>query len=444
MSVARIARTREAFAAAAVRAQAAGFDAVEIHAAHGYLISQFLTPAENQRDDDYGGALANRARFALEVTLAVKAAVPALAVVFRMNGDDFFEGGLTRDEAVQVATWAADSGADAIHMTGGHYRSQPTAAIMIPPMATPQTPFLSFAEAVKRRVAVPVITVGRFGNPADAQAAIADGKADFVALARPLLADPEWVAKAARGDAVRRCLACNTCVDGMRAGRQLHCLVNPVAGRESSLAGIEPARSGQRIAVIGAGPAGLTYASLMAGRNEVTVFERSAQVGGAFLLAGHAPLFQGVAANPASLGAYVADLARACTERGATIRTGVDVTADLRVLDAFDHVVIATGAGYPAGTAGLVGAALRNGLVRRAPWARFASDERVRNWFYYRGRRATGSAVAARLRGRYTVETIGDAVRAGKSDAAIASAFAAALGPRAAAALDPGQVPAGR
>jgi 2,4-dienoyl-CoA reductase-like NADH-dependent reductase (Old Yellow Enzyme family) len=237
MSIARIAQTTRSFAEAALRAEKAGFDAVEIHAAHGYLISQFMAPLENRRDDAYGGSLDNRARFAIEVTQAVKAAVPGLAVIFRMNGDDFFDGGLTREEAVTIAIKAAAAGADAIHVTGGHYRSQPSAAIMIPPMATPRTPFLPFAQAVKRAVSIPVVSVGRFGDPAEAEGAIASGKADFIALGRPLLADPDWVARTERGEEVRRCLACNTCVDGMREGRQLHCLVNPLAGREAQSAG---------------------------------------------------------------------------------------------------------------------------------------------------------------------------------------------------------------
>lgn len=428
MSEARIARTVRSFAEAAQRAARAGFDAVEIHAAHGYLISQFMAPLENRREDGYGGALENRARFALEITSAVKAAVPRLAVIFRMNGDDFFEGGLIPDEAVCIAAWAEEAGADAIHVTGGHYRSQPSAAIMIPPMATPRTPFLGFAEAVKAVVGIPVISVGRFGDPAEAEAALADGKADFIALGRPLLADARWVAEAQAGRSVRRCIACNTCVDGMRAGRQLHCLVNPQAGRERVFAERALARSGQRIAVIGGGPAGLAYASLMAEANSVTLFEKQAELGGAFRLAGLAPLFQGVAAEPTSLIEHIAALAERCRERGVAIRTGIDVIAEPATLARFDHVVIATGARYPAGAVPLVAALLRSGLARCRPLRGWAMREGLRDWFYHRARKANGAEIAAAIAGAgsFTIEIIGDAFRAGKSEPAIAGAFAAA------------------
>jgi len=429
MTISRIAQTTEAFADAARRAAAAGFDAVEIHAAHGYLISQFLSPKENQRQDRYGGSLENRARFALEVTTAVKKAVPDLAVIFRMNGDDFFEGGMTADEAVEVAKWAADAGADAIHVTGGHYRSQPTAAIMIPPMSTPPTPFLGFAEAVKRRVRVPVIAVGRFGNPSTAISVVEEGRVDFIALGRPLLADPDWVNKAAEGRQVRLCLACNTCVDGMRTGRQLHCLVNSRTGRELALSDRPLRRNGERIAVIGAGPAGLTYAALMAEANEVTVFEKEDEVGGAFRYAGLAPLFQDVEANPDSLLAYVEGLRTECEEKGVEFRMGCDALMDPKLLESFDHVVIATGARYRWGLGGVIKRLLVSGRVRREPLARFARSDRFRNWFYYRLRFGTGRDAIGRLSGSRSVEAIGDAVNAGKSEAAIMSAYAAAFGP---------------
>src|SRR5215510_12037779 len=182
MSHARIAQTTAAFAAAADRARRAGFDCVEIHAAHGYLISQFLTPFENRRTDEYGGSLANRARFGLDVLRAVKAAVPGMPVIFRISVDDYFPEGMPYEEGRQVAIWAAEAGADALHVAAGHYRSLPSAARMIPPMEYPDATFLAHAADLKQEVSVPVIAVGRLGDPQIARQAIAGGKADFVAL----------------------------------------------------------------------------------------------------------------------------------------------------------------------------------------------------------------------------------------------------------------------
>ncbi len=429
MSRARIAEAVEAFAAAAARAARAGFDAVEIHAAHGYLLSQFMSPFENRRKDEYGGSLENRARFALEITRAARAAVPGLAVIFRMNGDDYFKGGMTAEEAVSIARWAEEAGADAIHVTGGHYRSEPNAAIMIPPMATAPTPFRGFARRVKAAVSVPVVTVGRYGSPEDAAAAIAEGDADFVALGRPLLADANWPLKARAGREVRRCLACNSCVDGMREGDRLRCIVNPKAGREIEYAGRALARKGQRIAVIGAGPAGLAYAAEMAAANEVTLFEKRSAPGGALRLAGRAPLFQGVEAATETLIAHAEAQLRRCRERGATLALGTDALADPSRLAGFDHIVIATGARHRAGLGALVTALLRAGLARRGPLGRLARNPSLRDWFYHRARKETGAALAGRLRRLdLSVEVIGDALKPGKTEAAIASAFAAAYG----------------
>lgn len=429
MSHERIEQAIDAFAESAARAERAGFDVVEVHAAHGYLISQFLCPAENLRHDEYGGSLENRARFGIAIVRRIKARVPGLPVIFRLNGDDFVPGGMTSEEARQVAIWAAESGADAIHVTGGHYRSLPSAAVMIPPMAMPDATFLHFAADIRAHVKVPVIAVGRLGDPELALRAVQDGHADFVALGRPLLADPEWVNRAMHGKAVRMCIACNSCVDGMRSGERLHCLVNPVAGRER-LFGTATERAnrvpnGLKIAVVGAGPAGLSYAALVAHRNLVTIFEKHDTAGGAFRLAGLTPKFQGVEASPTSLPRYIASLERRCREAGAAFVFGCDIARDIGRLEGFDLIVLATGANYRAGL-GLIPALLRAGLARLPGLRSVASNPAIRDWFYHRARVSS----ARRLQNRFATKTvlvIGDAATPGKSDAAIRSAFDAAL-----------------
>jgi 2,4-dienoyl-CoA reductase-like NADH-dependent reductase (Old Yellow Enzyme family) len=430
MTLERIERAIEAFAQAAVRAQRAGFDMVEIHAAHGYLVSQFLCPVENLRRDAYGGSLENRARLGLDIIRRIKAKAPDFPVIFRLNGDDFVPGVMGVEEARQVAVWAAEAGADAIHVAGGHYRSQPNAAVMIPPMAMPDGAFLHFAAAIKPLVAVPVIAVGRLGDPAMAIEAVEHGMVDFVALGRPLLADPDWIDKVAQGRTVRMCIACNTCVDGMREGYRLQCLVNPVTGRER-LFGNRAERTdrlpeGLKIAVVGAGPAGLSYAALVAGRNAVTVFEKQASVGGAFRLAGLAPKFQGVTAHPMPLVRFVERLEKRCREAGVAFVFGGDVLAEPKRLDGFDLVVLATGAAYRPGL-GAIPALLRMGFAKLPGIRRLAAADRWRDWFYHRARVSHAEAMRRRLGDRKVI-VIGDALTPGKSVAAIRSAFEAAYG----------------
>ena len=420
-----IAFTIAGFAAAAVRAEQAGFDCVEIHGAHGYLISQFVTPFENRRTDAYGGGLENRARFGLEVLRAVKAAV-SIPVIYRVSVEDYFPEGSPFAEGRQVALWAAQAGADALHIAAGHYRSLPSAARMIPPMIYPDATFLAYAADIKKDVAVPVIAVGRLGDPAVAIDAVASGKADFVALGRTLIAEPDWVAKLARGEPARRCLACNTCVNEMRGGAQLRCVVNGAAGHETRFLAAAPPW-GERIAVIGAGPAGLTYAALVADGNAVTVFEREAVPGGAFRHAGKAPLFQDVVANQASFDRYIERMVSACVHKGVTFRYRIDIARSPRELANFDRIVIATGARYRFGLGPLPAMLLDRGAGHWAGLERIFKMPAFRNWFYDRARKATGDDFRRFARPGQKVVVIGDAVRAGKSRPAIASAFEAAL-----------------
>ena len=426
MTKERIAATTAAYVAAAQRAQQAGFDCVEIHAAHGYLISQFHAPFENRRTDEYGGSLENRARFGLDVLRAVKAAVPGLGVIYRLSVEDFFPGGLPYSEGRQIAIWAAAAGADALHVTAGHYRSLPSAQVVLPPMSFPDATFLDFAADVKKHVSVPVIAVGRLGDPATAEAAVASGKTDFIALGRTLVADPQWVEKVARGEPIRRCLACNTCINDMRGGARIGCVVNGAAGRETLFAEAKPPQ-GERIAVIGAGPAGLTYAALAADGNAVTVFEKNSRPGGSFRYAGKAPLYQEVEASERSFERYIADLAGACAFKGVMFRLATDVNALPGLLAPFDRIVVATGADYRFGLGGIADWLLAHDLARAPGLAQLFSWPALREWFYYRARRATGESFRHLAAPGQKVVVIGDAIRAGKSKRAISSAFEAAL-----------------
>ena len=426
MTKARIDATIAAHAAAAARARKAGFDCVEVHAAHGYLISQFHAPFENRRTDAYGGSLENRARFGLEALRAVKAAVPGMPVIYRLSVEDFFPGGLPFEEGRRIAIWAAEAGADALHVTAGHYRSLPSAQIVLPPMTFPDATFLDFAADIKKVVDVPVIAVGRLGDPATATDAVGSGKTDFVALGRTLIADPQWVEKLRREEPIRRCLACNTCINEMRGGAGIGCVVNGAAGREALFADRRPPQ-GERIAIIGAGPAGLTYASLVAEGNDVTLFEKDKRPGGAFRYAGKAPLFQEVAASEFSFERYIADLFAACARNGVSFRFETDVTHQPETLAPFDRIVIATGARYRYGLGPVATTMLDWGAGRWPGFARLFSMPAFRDWFYYRARRGTADRFKALAKPGQTVVAIGDAVAAGKSKPAIASAFEAAL-----------------
>src|SRR5258707_14570642 len=255
-------------------------------------------------------------------------------------------------------------------------------------MTEPDAPFLDFAADVRKAIKVPVIAVGRLGDPAIATAAVASGKCDFIALGRTLVAEPQWVNKLRNEEPIRRCLACNSCVDGMRGGAGISCVVNGMAGREAMFAGAKPPE-GERIAVIGGGPAGLTYASLVASGNSVTLFEKSGRAGGSFRFAGLAPMFQEVEANPASLERYISGMVAACLRKGVAFRLSTDVTDDPEQLAPFDRIVIATGASYPYGLGPWAMAMLDLGAGQWPGFSELMSVPKLRDWFYYRARSGT-------------------------------------------------------
>ncbi len=421
----RIRETVDAFVRAASRAKAANFDCVELQVAHGYLLSQFLCPEENRREDEYGGSLENRARISLEILTRIKQEIPGFPVIFRLNADDFFPHGLTFVESIEVARWAAAAGADAIHVTAGHYRSLPSAHMMTPPMNCAEGIFLDYATRIKQEVAVPVIAVGRLGDPKLAMDAVDLGKADFVALGRSLIADPLWVAKARSGKPVRRCLACNKCVDEMRGGDKLGCVVNPAAACELQYAQATLSPLGKRICVIGAGPAGLSYAHLAADANSVTVFDRNSRPGGALRYAGLAPQFQNVEAKQESLDAFIDDLERACREKQVVFNYGTDISTLSDVARDFDQIVVATGAKYRLGLGGLVVLLLEAGWGKSSLARWLFKSARIRDWFYYCARKSSIPNLT-QPNGKQVV-IIGDAATPGKTREAIESAYKAAF-----------------
>ncbi len=288
LATARIKELTAGFAQSAGRARQAGFDLIEIHAAHGYLLSQFLSPLGNKRTDEYGGDVTGRTRFVGEIIQAVRSEVgPDFPLSCRLNGAENLPGGSTLEDAKAIAPVLVTAGLDLLSVSAGAIGSYP---LTIPPFDTPQGCYTNLAQGVKAVVSVPVVTAGRINNPQLAEEVLAGGKADLVAITRGLVADPELPNKSFNGQTkrVRQCIACNACLDTDYNGH-ITCTVNPLAGRETELE-IAPAVQSRKIMVIGAGLAGLEAARVAALRShEVTLYEAGDQIGGQWILAARPP-----------------------------------------------------------------------------------------------------------------------------------------------------------
>lgn len=334
----------KAMAEAARRVKESGADAVEVHAAHGYMIGAFFSPFKNRRTDEYGGAIENRARFACECLAQTRQKVGAdFPIIFRFNGSDFLEGGTTLEDTLKMAPLFAEAGADAFDITAGT-RETPWWDDAI--YFRPDGLLVPLAEAIKKVVNIPVITVGKIGDPQFAEKILQEGKADFIAMGRALLADPELPNKAKEGrfDDIRRCIYCNNCRRGLfdreklkKEGRVLSCTVNPELLREREFV-LKPAASPKKVMVIGGGLAGMESARVLAQRgHQVSLYERENRLGGQW----------NIACNQAEKEGFKRALdyiLRGLERSGVKIILNREVTVELVQKEKPDAVVLATGA----------------------------------------------------------------------------------------------------
>jgi mycofactocin system FadH/OYE family oxidoreductase 2 len=328
------------YATVAGHCREGGFDGIELQCSHSSIVRGFLSPAVNVRTDEYGGPLENRARLLLELIDAVRQAIgPDLALGVRLCGDELIEGGSTIDDAVAVARMVEAQGlTDYINTSIG----VATASLYMieASMAVPPGYALFIPSALRKAVDLPVIGVGRFKDPLQADRALIEGHCDLVGVVRGQIADADFAAKARAGmaDDVRLCLSCNQeCVGRMGLNRWLGCIENPRTGREArAVAG--PAAPARRVVVVGGGPAGMQAAVTAAGRgHQVVLLEREAQTGGQARIAATVP-------SRAEFGDIVRNLLHECRRAGVEIRTGVDADVATVLAERPDAVVVATGA----------------------------------------------------------------------------------------------------
>ncbi|MFJ1547967.1 FAD-dependent oxidoreductase [Streptomyces sp. NPDC088246] len=326
--------TIEDFARAAELARRAGYDGVEIMGSEGYLINEFIAAATNHRTDRWGGSYENRIRFPVEIVRRVRERVGSdFILIYRLSMLDLVPGGSSLEEVVQLAREIEAAGATIINTgIGWHEARIPTIATSVPRGA-----YTWVTEKLRGAVSVPLVTSNRINTPEVAEEILASGRADMVSMARPFLADPDFVVKASEGraDAINTCIGCNqACLDHIFSGRVTSCLVNPRACHETEFA-LSPTRTVKRVAVVGAGPAGLACAVAASERgHEVTLFDAAEEIGGQLNVARRVP---GKEEFNETLRYFRTRLA----EEKVGLRLGTRATAD--VLEGFDEVVLATG-----------------------------------------------------------------------------------------------------
>lgn len=324
------------FARCAALAKSAGYDGVEVMGSEGYLINQFIAPRTNHRSDRWGGSFENRIRFPVEVVRRVREAVGAeFILIYRLSLLDLVEEGSTWEEVVALGREIVRAGATLLNTgIGWHEARIPTIAAMVPRGA-----FTWLTARLRSAVSVPLITSNRINMPETAEAILARGDADMVSLARPFLADPEFVRKARekRSDEINTCIACNqACLDEIFQGRTASCLVNPRACQETEF-DAPPVAIPKKLAVVGAGPAGLSFAAVAAERGHaVTLFEKSDRIGGLFNVARRIP-------GKAEFGETLRFFRRRLETAGAAVRLNTEADTSGLIREGYDAVILATG-----------------------------------------------------------------------------------------------------
>ena len=327
----------EKFAQAARRGKEAGYDVVEMHGAHGYLINQFVSPFSNKRTDRYGGNFNNRMRFPLDIIKRAKELVgDEYPITYRISAEELVEGGLTIEDTKAIAIELEDAGIAAIHASGGVYKSN---AALCAPTTLQTAVFSDFAKQIKKVVSIPVITVNKIVYPEVAESLLREGKADFIAMGRASIADPNLPNKAKEGrmDEILHCIGCRQgCWSHLLQNKPISCLVNPLTGKEGEYS-ITPAATKKKVMVVGGGPVGMEAAIVAAKRgHDVTLYEKGDRLGGQWLQA---------AVPPGK------ELLNTLTvwQKGELARSGAKVALNHAVTPEFiqqekpEHIIVATG-----------------------------------------------------------------------------------------------------